>query len=101
MARKATEHHALIVPSSPNDIIKIKQGLREIVNCKIRVKSEQDAEKDIVNKLVTDFNIPKKIVKKAANAMFKEEYQQMLSENEDLRTFLETIKVVSSSDEQE
>lgn len=84
----------LIMPSSPADREKVFAAMKEIVNALTRAQAEKDHKKAIVEKIHEDFGIPKKLINKAANIMFKNDSQQVLAENENLETFLTTLKVV-------
>ena len=90
----SVEHQSLVMPSSPDDRKRVAGMMREMVNCMTRIKSEQEAKKDILNRIVEEFDLPKNIVAKAATTMFKEEQQKVMAEYDDLETFLETLNTV-------
>ena len=87
------EHQGLVLPSSPADRKRLADAMNELVVAYTRIKSEQDHKKDIINNLHEDFDIPKKLITKAASTLFNETYQKVAAENEDFELFMDTIKL--------
>ena len=87
------EHHGLVMPSSPEDRKRLKAALNEMVNSLTRIKSEQEQKKAIAAQIFEDFDIPKKLINKAANAMYNENFQDVAAEATDLETLMETLKI--------
>jgi FKBP-type peptidyl-prolyl cis-trans isomerase (trigger factor) len=85
------EHHGLVMPTSPEDRKRLKAALNEMVNSLTRIKAEQEQKKAIAAQIVEDFDIPKKLINKAANAMYKENFQLVAAEAADLETLMETL----------
>lgn len=91
----STEHHGLIMPSSPEDRKRLKAAIDEMVGCLTSIAAQRDHMGDIVSLMSEEFDLPKKLINKAAKIQFKEDYQKVAAENEDLDTLLETLKMVN------
>jgi hypothetical protein len=91
------EYHGLVLPSSPNDQKRLKDSLNEMVNSLAKIKAEQEHKGDIATHILEEFGIPKKLVNKAATAIFNETYQQIAAESQDLETLIEYIRPSSDN----
>ena len=91
------EHHGLVLPSSPDDRKRLMDGVDEIINCLARISAEQDQKKEIIAHLSEDFDIDKKLLAKAANTLYKDNYQKVAAENEDFELLIETLRLKSGS----
>ena len=79
------------VPSNPADRQKLKQMLAEMTHCLQRADDEREAMKEIADEAYEQFGIPKKIVNKLARTMYKRNYADLQSENEDFEFLYETL----------
>ena len=87
------EHQGLVIPSSPADRKRLAGSMNELVVSMTRAKSEQDHKKNIVATIFEEFEIPKKLITKAASAMFNDTFQKVAAENEDFETFMDVLKL--------
>lgn len=87
------EHHGLVVPSSPEDRKRLKGGLDEMVDCLTKISAIREHQKQVVAHLHEEFDIPKKLLTKAARTMFEDNYQKVAAEAEDFDTLVETLKL--------
>lgn len=90
------EHHGLVLPSSPDDRKRLMNGVDEIINCLARISAEQEQKKEIIAHLSEEFDIDKKLLAKAANTLYKDNYQKVAAENEDLELLIETLRLKNS-----
>ena len=81
----------IIIPSSPNDRLKLKQMLVEMTHCLQRADDEKESMKEISADASEHFNLPKKIINKLAKTMYKHNYADLQSENEDFELLYETL----------
>ncbi len=89
------EHHGLVLPSSPEDRKRLIGNMNELVVALTRIKSEQDHKKEIISHIFDEFQIPKKLITKAASTLFNETYQKVAAENEDFELLMDTIRLES------
>lgn len=80
-----------IVPSNPADQKKLRDGLQEVVNAKIRIASERDYIKESIAELAKKFNVSKRDLNKAATSMFKGNYEEEAAKFEAFSTLYETL----------
>ncbi|MFY0655395.1 MAG: hypothetical protein JXR12_01325 [Neptunomonas phycophila] len=92
------EHHGLVLPSSPADRKRLVGNMNELVVALTRIKSEQDHKKEIINHIHEEFDIPKKLITKAASTLFNESYNKVSAENEDFELFMDTLRLESDND---
>ena len=91
------EHHGLVMPTSPEDRKRLKAALNEMVNSLTRIEAEREQKKAIAAQIFEDFDIPKKLINKAASAMYKENFQLVAAEAADLETLMETLDPSTST----
>lgn len=72
--------------------------MNELVVALTRIKSEQDHKKEIINHIHEEFDIPKKLITKAASTLFNESYNKVSAENEDFELFMDTLRLESDND---
>ena len=87
------EHHGLVLPSSPADRKRLVGNMNELVVAFTRIKSEQDHKKEIINHIHEEFDVPKKLITKAASTLFNESYQKVSAENEDFELLMDTLRL--------
>jgi hypothetical protein len=82
----------IVIPSSPDDLKKIKDAMKEMVDCMIRISAERELQKDIIDNLSEQFpDIPKKYFGRMAKVMFKNSFDQVTGEMSDFETLYEAI----------
>ena len=81
----------ITIPSSPSDRQLLKQSLVEMTHCMQRADLEKESIKEIADNAAEKFNLPKKIINKLAKTMYKRNYQDLQSENEDFTLLYETL----------
>lgn len=91
------EHHGLVLPSSPADRKRLVANMNELVVALTRIKSEQDHKKEIINHIHEEFDVPKKLITKAASTLFNESYQKVSAENEDFELLMDTLRLESGA----
>ena len=79
------------LPSSPSDQQKLKNAIVEITNCMLRMDSERDQIKEIINDVADTYDIDKKQVRKIATTMYKSNYADVQEENREFETLYETL----------
>lgn len=87
----------LIIPSNPADIQKLKQMVNEATNCLTRIDAEREAKTEIVNEIVEQFELPKKMVNRLVTTQHKLNYTQQSDEAQDFSELYESIFGVGDS----
>lgn len=82
----------VIVPSSPEDLKRIKNAMQEISNSFTRIEAEKDFQKEALESLEEDVGIPKKYLRKMARIYHKQNMSQIKSEMETLDFLLEKVQ---------
>lgn len=85
------ETKTLVVPSSPADLKRIKDAAREASDCYIRIESEKEQIKAIVDKIVEDLDLPKAYVNKMFRTYHKSSFDKESQEQEDFATLYESV----------
>lgn len=80
-----------IMPSSPADIKKIQDGIKEASSALLRIESERDLIKDISAKLKDEVELPPSVFNKMAKVYFKNEYAKVTEANETFIDIYETV----------
>ena len=86
----------VIVPSSPEDLKRIKDAMQEISNSFTRIESEKDFQKEALASLEEDVGIPKKYLRKMARIYHKQNLNQIKSEMETIDFLLEKVELNQS-----
>lgn len=86
----------VIVPSSPEDLKRIKDAMQEISNSFTRIESEKDFQKDALAALEEDVGIPKKYLRKMSRIYHKQNMNQLKSEMETIDFLLEKVELKQS-----
>jgi hypothetical protein len=81
----------ITIPTSPADRKKLKGMIAECTHCLQRIDDQREAMKDIVDVIIEEFSIPRKIANKLARTMYKRDYENVQQENEDFEQLYETI----------
>jgi hypothetical protein len=81
----------VIIPSSDEDKKRIKGAMEEMSNSFTRVEAERDFQKEAINALADDVDIPKNILRKMARIYHKQNLPAVVAELDDIETLLETI----------
>jgi len=77
--------------SNPEERKEFKALLVEITNCMLRMDSEREAMKEIVEAGKEKFEITPKLIRKLATTMYKHNYQSVTEENEHFEYLYESI----------
>lgn len=89
--QQPTEGARPTLPRSPADKKKLKTMLSEATYCKQRIDDEKDNIKGIVERIFQEFEIPKKLGNKLVNVLYKQDYANRVSEEEDFQYLYEAI----------
>ena len=81
----------MTLPSNPNDLKKLKAAIGEITNCMLRMDSERDQIKEIINDVADNYDVDKKQVRKIATTMYKSNYSDVVEENREFELLYETL----------
>jgi hypothetical protein len=75
----------IIVPSSPADLKRIMEAVKEGNECMTRIAAEKDALKDIVDTVAEEFKLPKRYIGKLIKTYFKQSFEVELNQTEDFQ----------------
>jgi len=81
----------LIIPSNPKDIQKLKQMVGEATNAMARIDSENELKKEIIEEIVEQFELPKKMVTKMITVAHKANYSEVSGDAEDFGDLYESV----------
>jgi|TARA_B110000908_G_scaffold172587_1_gene241050 archaellum component FlaC len=81
----------VIIPSSPEDIKRIKGCIEEISNAMTLMSAQRDFIKEAINLCAEDVEIDKKYLKKMATIYHKQNLNEVMGEVEDLEALYETV----------
>lgn len=81
----------MIQPTDPKVLKKLENGIKELSDSKIRVEAEKSLQKDIVDTLETDCDVPKKYINKMATAYHKQTISEMSSEFEEFEILYDSV----------
>jgi len=73
----------IIIPSNPAELKTIQAAMKEMSDCMIRIDSEKEAMKDIVEDLNEKYELPKKFINKMARVYHKQSFDKESVEHED------------------
>ena len=80
--RPKKETVEFVMPTSPTDIQKINDAIKEADGSFIRVASEKDLIKCIADKMHSELGMPKKLFNKMAKTYHKQNYDKEVAEHE-------------------
>lgn len=75
---------SVIIPSSPDDRIKIRAALYEISGAMTRIESEKAYINESLNALQDQYALPKKYMRKVANIYHKQNMNEVKTEVSDI-----------------
>jgi hypothetical protein len=87
----------VIIPSSPEDREKIRRVLRTVSDSMTRIEAEKDLIKDEIGALVEDFEIPRKFLNKMARTFHRQNFKDIVDEQDDFATLYETVVELNQS----
>jgi len=79
------------IPSSPEDRKQLKTMLSEMVRCLDRQSLEAQSKKEIASEIKEKFQLPLKFSNKLAKTMFKHNFSDVKSEQEEFETLWEVL----------
>ena len=82
---------SIIVPSSPADLKVIHEAVKEAGDCMIRIDSEKQAVKDIVDDLAEKFELPKRFINKMIKTYHKASFDKETSDSDDFAELYEAV----------
>ena len=80
--RPKKETVEFVMPSSPSDIQKINDSIKEADGSLIRVAYERDLFKSIAERMEEELGMPKKLFNKMAKTYHKQNYDKEVAEHE-------------------
>ena len=81
----------IILPSSPEDLKRIRGCMEEMSNSFTRMEAERDFQKEAINALAEECEIPKSILRKTARAFHNQNVSDLIAEVSDIEALLEAI----------
>lgn len=75
----------IIVPSSPADLKRIMDAVKEGNECMTSIAAEKDTLKDIVDTVAEEFKLPKRYISKLIKTYFKQSFEVELNQTEDFQ----------------
>lgn len=79
------------VISNPDERKEFKALLVELTNCMLRIDSEREAMKEIVDAGKEKFEVQPKLIRKLATTMYKHNYSDVQAENEHFEYLYELL----------
>ena len=79
------------MPSSPDDIKKIKKAIKEASDSRTRIDAEKDFIKDVGDALKVDYAMPPRLFSKLVNVYHKQNYSEESAKSEEFETLYETV----------
>ena len=83
-----------IIPSSPTDLKKLKDAMVEGSSSMIRIDSEKELIKDIVETLSEDLELPKAVIANLIRYYHKSNFDEKQTANDDFATLWEVVSKV-------
>ena len=84
----------LIIPSSPADLKKLKDAMSEGSNCLLRIDSEKEALKDIIEVISDDLELPKSAVAGLIRHYHKSDFEKKETEFSEFTELWEAVQKV-------
>lgn len=81
----------IIIPSSPDDRRKVVKALEEYSASMTRIDAERDHLKAILDRMQDEFDLPKKAMRKVANAYHKQNITEVVSAAEEINDIYESL----------
>ena len=84
----------IIIPSSPADLKKLKDAMTEGSGCYIRMDSEKEALKDIIETVAKDLELPKGVVAALIRHYHKSDFDKKETEFQDFSELWDAVQKV-------
>ena len=81
----------IVIPSNPADIKRIKDAVKSSSDCLVRIESEKEEMKAIVELMNVDLEIPKSVFKKLVTVYHKQNYDKVVTDAEDFSEFYDKV----------
>lgn len=81
----------VIIPSSPEDRRKVLEAMKEYSNSLTRIEAEKDFQKEVLDKIEEDFDLPKKYMRKVANIYHKQNLTEVVGQVNDIEDLYEAL----------
>ena len=81
----------IILPSSPEDMKRVRGCMEEMSNSFTRMEAERDFQKEAINSLADEVQIPKSILRKTARAFHNQNVSDLIAEVSDIEALMESI----------
>ena len=81
----------IILPSSPEDLKRVRGCMEEMSNSFTRMEAERDFQKEAINALAEEVEIPKSVLRKTARAFHNQDISDRIAEISDIEALMESI----------
>lgn len=81
----------IIIPSSPADLKKLKDGIDEITNSMTRVDGEKEYQKEAIEELSEQTGIDKKYIRRLATEAHKDIFEKKSDEQDQFEQLYESV----------
>lgn len=81
----------VILPTSDADKKRIRGCMEEMSNSFTRMEAERDFQKEAINSLADEVQIPKSILRKTARAFHNQNVSDLIAEVSDIEALMESI----------
>lgn len=81
----------IIIPSSPADLKKLKDGIDEITNSMTRVDGEKEYQKEAIEELSEQTGIDKKYIRRMATDAHKDQFKKKVDEMDEYAQLYESV----------
>ncbi len=95
--RPKKEQVEFVMPTSPTDIQKINNAIKEADASFIRIASEKDLVKAIAERMHSELGMPKKLFNKMAKTYHKQNYDKEVAEHETFEEIYDRVVNRNSS----
>lgn len=82
---------AFVLPSNPEDRKRIVELFEEVSKSLTRIEGERTYVKEAITIASENYNIPKKVLSKAAKVFHKQNFDELSAEEEQFADFYDTI----------
>lgn len=90
----------ITIPSSPADREKIRSVLRTVSESMTRIEAEKELIRDEIAALAEEFDIPKKFLNRMARTYHRQNFKDVVEEQDDFETLYETIVELNVKEEE-
>ena len=81
----------IILPSSDKDLKRIRGCMEEMSNSFTRMEAERDFQKEAINALAEECEVPKSVLRKTARAFHNQDISDRIAEISDIEALMESI----------